>query len=306
MAKEKEETIFTAVPPNVPKPEGNPPVDDGLPEELKGKTPAEVFQIAQQEHNKVMAETVEALKPKVVNTPPAAPVPPRRTYTPPPVTQQQEEVPDQNLEPDKFMDYQFNKRLGPLVQQQTAALRGTNKAVFQGKIGEEEWGKYGEEIERFVDGMHPQLQAHPEVYRNAYNLVVASHKDEIIEEESNKKAMLAVTRVLAKAGMTPEAITDTLRATAEGSPIKLPEMPTQPKQSLFQPHTGVRSQQQIVDPLKSAIRSQYPQDHKPKKAYHDDAKAVMQEFDMTPEEYDEFAAENTDLVSQINRGEFAQ
>jgi len=289
-----------------------------LPEELQGKSAEEIYSILDSEHNRVLSETVQSLSRQTPAQPEQQPKPPKQQpkqqwspqqyQQPQQQQQQQERIPDPYLDPqgyNQFMDEQFNRRMSPLVQQQSQAMRGTNRELFQSKIPSEEWSKFGEEVESFIDNLHPQLQGHPDAYKTAYNIVLAGHKDEIIEEQSSRKTLTVLTKVLAGLGMEPDQITDALRKMASGDNdigMKLPEAPKQEARSLFQPNTGVRST--IVDPLSQSIRSLYPKSSssKPKKApLSEDAKQVMAFFEMDEKEYDEFASQNTDLISQIAR-----
>ncbi len=320
MAKEKsDDPLFGKVPDNAQAQGTSGGTKDGqddqskddLPEALKDKTPKEIYEMMNSEHNRVMTDTVQQMAQRAAPAPVKPEVIPKAPPTAvQPQTVQPEEPPDQHLDPDGFMDYQFGKRLGPILQQQVTIARGQNRNFFKQSVGEEEWGKYGVEIEQFMDGLHPQVQSHPDAYQRARDIVMSSHKDEIVEEETNKRTVATVTKTLAGLGMTPEQITQALKATAAGTPLQTVVQKTQDaqeqaaRQSLFQGNTGIR--QPIVDALKNTVQAVYPKPGEGggrKKERHPDAKAVMDAFGMTDEEYTEYEDQNTDLVSQINRGE---
>ena len=296
--------LFTEVPDSKKPAQGK---ESALPEELQGKSPEELYVVLQAEHNKVLAETLQQKEaPPPAPAAPPAPVAPTAPTVPvqkyvPPTLPADNDAPDILTDPDGFMDVQFQKRVGPLVENQVKSMRASNCSVFQMK-NTEDYGKFGEEIEKFVDGLHPQLQINPEAYDRALDFVIGTHRKEIIEEESNKRALTTVAKVLAGTGMNADEVAQVLRSTAGGDgALKVPAVPEKPVGSLFQSNVGVP----IVDPLKTTIRSQIPGGNaaKKKRVYHPDEQNVMDAFDMTPEQWDEYADQNTDLISQINRGE---
>lgn len=312
MAKEQaNDPLFGGVPDNdLGQNGGQQEEESNLPESLRGKTPQEIYEMMNEEHNRVVNQTVTELTQQFGQQQPSQQqqqqprIPKAPPYRP---RQEEEEPPDLNYDPDGFMEYQFNKRLTPILQQQVEIARGQNRNFFQSKIGDEEWKKYGPEIEQFVDNLHPQIQAHPEIYQRAYDLARSSHYDENIEEESNKRSLGTVTKVLASMGYTPEQVTDILKSVANGTPLeKLTQQSNDAvqqnaRQGLFQPNTGVKP---MVDPLKTSVQSAYPKTGPTKKKErHPDAQAVMEAFGMDEKEYSQYEDMNTDLVSQINKGE---
>ena len=272
-----------------------------LPEQLQGKSPEEVYEALREEHNRVMNEYKaqkldEALKGKEEQG--VNPHPPkqrgrvddaRRYQQAPPPPQSNEEEPDYWTDPKGFMENQLNRRLSPLIQTQTAALRGTNKQMFMQKMGDE-WQKYGDEIEQFVDALHPQLQVDPRAYQQAYNYVRSLHLDEIIEEQADSRAAQKLADRLADAGMEQEQIASIISG---ASPQQIQQQSE--SRSLFQTPTGVpRTGSSSTGAPRQNVGVQTK-----RKAYSAEEKKIMEQFGMSPKEYDEYRAENTDLYSAL-------
>lgn len=283
--------------------------ESNLPEALKGKSTSEIFEMLRQEHekeiNQLKAEKFDQLdKGKGKGSQPATPLTTGRgpvsqpQYQPGPVSyqpQRQEEEPDIFSNPDGFMDRQFQKRLGPLVQSQAAAMRNTNREIFKGRIGGE-YEKYGEEVEQFVSALAPQLQADPRAYEQAYNFVRASHLDEIVQEKTETKAAEKLAATLAEAGLEPDRIAEIVSRANGSSGNAAGELVS--TGSLFQPTTGV-----------PRTASATPRGDAPprvgaagKGRLSSEELKMMEEFGMTREEYVQYKAENSDTFSVL-RGE---
>lgn len=276
-----------------------------LPEQLQGKSAEEVYQALRDEHQRIMSQ-VKAEKYDEMTSQgkqqkgkgKEGPHPPGgrsivegaqpQQYRQPPPPKQEEEV-DYWTNPEEFMDRQFNKRLGPLVQTQTQALRGTNKQMFMQKVGEE-WEKYGDEIEQFVNALHPQLQVDPRAYQQAYNYVRSLHLDEIIEEQADSRAAQKLAEKLADQGMDQEQIANIISGSTQQQIKRQSE-----SSSLFQSPTGVPR----TGSSSSGAARQSTGPQTKRKAYSAEEKKIMEQFGMTPKEYDEYRAENTDLYSSL-------
>jgi len=279
--------VFEAVPAIKPA-EPDPKVGQSqLPEELKGKSADEVYAALSAEHNSItqaaelkhQTELAEARK-LVVPEPKLRPAP---TFTPP----GEEEEPDFLTDQEGFMERQFNKRLAPLAQQTIESQRATNKEIFRGKVGNEEYAKYEEEIEDFIGRLHPMLQGNFKSYEAAYDYVRSRHFDEIADSMADKKATTKLMTILQKKGYGPEEIAQFI---GSDEPSPKPAAPT----GLFRPVTGL---QQINDvktvpfnPTTVKARVTDPQERK-----------MMNEFGMTEEEYIEYRDQNTDMVSELTR-----
>ena len=279
--------VFDKVPAVTP-PVVNDPAQSQLPEELKGKTADEVYAALSTEHNNVMTQAELKHQTELAGRP-AAPVTPKAPTPPAPVFQQenQEEAPDLLTNPDGFMDHQFNRRLEPLARQTLESQRATNKEIFQSKIGEDEYGTYGEEIESFVDKLHPALQGNFKSYNAAYDYVRSHHVDEISETLAEKKATVKLMAVLAKKGYSPEEITEFI---STGEEPAAPIAPT----GLFGNSTGlrpvIRQTHTPFNPNKVGAKVTDPQE-----------RAMMAEFGMTDAEYIEYKDQNSDAFSEIAR-----
>jgi hypothetical protein len=248
--------------------------DDGLPEALQGKTPAEMYALLQQEH---MRELEEAKKAVVPPPPPPQPVQ-QPTYTPPPYVPPTQTTPDVDLfsDPNTFMEQQFQQRVAPLAQAVSTTMRSTNREIFKNKLGAEEWETFGQDIDKFVDSLHPTVQMQLEAYEAAANYVKGKRLPEIIEKETAKRSEETVKKVLEEYGLTPQQTP-----------------PPVPKTSLFQPVTGV-----VTPP--SPPRHFSPTAPKRSKLTEDQQR-LAKHFDMTDDEYLKYAEDNSDWISQAKR-----
>jgi hypothetical protein len=303
---EPQKSIFAGLPDNLPKPpEGAPKVE--LPAELQGKTPEEIYTSMSTAHhqevdaavNKTKAEiadkaaTAKPDEPKPGEKPRYGPYTPGQQQATQQQAAQQAADPDQYLDPEGFMAAQFDKRIAPLATATVSAMRESNKQGFVNGLPEGEYEKYGEEIEQMVSGFAPQVQMHPNAYRVAYNYARSLHVDEISTAKGDEIANQKLTKVLAGLGIAPEAVK---KAMESGEPVK-PKV-GQPASSLFQPNVGVPVVETSTPPT---TVSSTPVRKTPKKT--DEQKRIMSEFGMDDKEYDEYAALNTDLISQLAGGE---
>lgn len=297
---------------NVPEAAGQPPVDpvgkaktdeSKLPDELKGKSPGEVYDLLVKEHNDEI-ETLRTtmVKPEESNEAQRKDAP---AYNPSYVPgggfpaqqqqqQQQQEEPDIVTNPDGFMDAQFNRRMGPLVTATVQAQRETNRRLFAANVGKEEYAKRKDEIEALVDNLAPQMQMRPDAYDTAHNFVIAAHKDEIIEEEATKKATGKLVEILAARGLDENEIADAIKTV---NPTK--EVP----QSLFAPRVGVKSTVPVVPHIESGNGASGGRVPTRKPRLTNDEKQLAIEFGMTDDEWVESKAQNTDVVSMMEAGQ---
>ena len=288
-----------------------------IPEELKGKSPEEIYKRLSEENQKMLEEQEKNLKAQYFdqsqqgqgqqNTqqgtqqgyqPPYSPTPPTSgQYT---YNNDDTESPDPYTDPEGFMDLQLNKRLSPLVQNTVQSFRGIAKQNFQSQIGQEEWSKYGQEIESLIDSFSPQVQMNPEVYQTAYRIVQANHLDEITQSKAEQMASEKLQKTLANLGISSEQLKEAMGGEPSNSPQPQAQQPqqSQPQQSssLFQRNIGVpvtESSRQSTTP--------YNQNQGGKPKLTDDQKRLAKEFDMTEEEYAEWAQLNTDIISSLGR-----
>ena len=104
-------------------------------------------------------------------------------------------------DPEQVLDWYFKARLGPIIQElydhSTAMTREvvtSKQAVVKDKDGKEtvrpampHYGRFKKEIEDFVSKVDVRLRNKPETWTSAYNFVVGSHLDELVQEEAAKR-----------------------------------------------------------------------------------------------------------------------
>lgn len=288
------------------KPDKPPEEGATLPEALKGKSKDEMYEMLQAENKRLLDEE-KAKQYDKLTAPPVAPTtpPPATPRASPPSTPQarsegtkdtsyqqpQGQEIDPVMNPSGFMQQQLDQRIGPLVQTTVQSLRATNREVF--KQGKDDFAKYEQEVEQFVDALHPQLQANPEAYKRAYDFVRSTHIDEIVAEQAKVSTAGALATALADVGMDQEQIAGVV-AKMGGGPAAAPP----PSASLFQPNVGLPPR---VASTNTTPASAAPAARSTRK-FSDGEKAMMEEFEMTPEEWEAERAQNTDLASSL-RGE---
>lgn len=292
--------IFSSIPDNVPKAKKEP--ETKLPNELQGKSAEEVAQILLDEHQKVVTQMKadEFDKTKKPEPKPAAQQQQQQqqqTAQPtvpvvPTATQQKASL---YTDPEGFMDEQFAKRTGPFVQSTGLALRGANQQLLKNKIGDGEYGKYGEEIEQFMDKLAPQLQMHPGAYTQAYDFVRSLHLDEIVKEKAATEAAKTLEDTLVKLGVDPAKA----KAAAAGEPVKPAEKDPEPAPSLFQGLTGTLPQVMKSTTPASAVGSAGGKTEGKGAKLTEEQKVVAGRMGMDLDEYAEYAVMNTDLISEI-------
>jgi hypothetical protein len=298
----EQESIFQSLPENLPK--GKPAEPEVvLPDELKGKTPQEIYKRLSEEHQRVVGDINKDHQLEMATaksqTPPGG-VPQqqqqqqqqqRQTYYPP---QQQEEDIDYMTQPEAYIERALNKKMEPLVGAFVSSQKENAKRVFMQQVGKEEWDLYGPEIEKFVDGLHPSLQINPQSYEAGYKVVRGDHVDEI----SQKKAVLlteqTLRKVLTNMGISEEVVASAMRQ-PEGAGQQQAAQ-AQPRSSLFQPVTGLA-------PHVETSRAFNPEQQKSKVKLTPIQHQMAEEFGMTDDEYAEHAKLNTDVLSEVSRGE---
>lgn len=255
-----------------------------LPDPLKGKSADEIYKILQAEHIKEMAEKETELRLSAARaaTPPPPTQPTQQPQTQdfgfvPPRTDQ--EAPTMLENPERYLDEQFNRRMGPLVNAFTQSQRESAKMLAMQKIPKEEWDEFGGEIEAVVQGMHPTIQIQPKAYELAYQLVRGQHLDTIADRRAEKKAEELAKKILFDMG------------------IENPNMPgptvQQQRQSLFQGPVGVPT-------VSTPAGNTNPRGAGRSKLSADEAE-VARKFNMTEDEYVKYRDMNTDIVSEMTR-----
>jgi hypothetical protein len=286
---------------NSGKPEGS----SGLPEQLVGKSPEEVYQILSQEHNRVVDDAVTNRLAELTNNRQTqnqqAQKPQTQSRTQQNVqypqgnqvnqqAQQQQDDDNYWLDPKGFVDKQFQKRVQPLVQATVTNMRSTNREMFKDKH-KEEYDKYGDEIETFIDNLNPQVQMHPDAYKVARNYVLSTHLDDVVDEKVKQRSQGKLQDRVDKLydmGFNEEQIQNILAMEGE----EQDNTPQQQNVNLFQRTVGVppvakpkpkpraRSESKKVNPLE---------------------KEMMEEFGMSKEEWESEKGENSDFVTEMTR-----
>ena len=298
------ESVFTGVPDNVPKPPVTPVVE--LPEQLRGKSPTEMYAIMSEAHKQELQTAVTTAKAEVdgqiktlterIENISKGPAPVTRPAARPavgPSARPNQEIPDQYTDPEGFMDYQFRQRVGPLVDTTVKSMRESNRLAFASRVPEYEELK--DEIETLLNTFSPEAQMQPQSYEVAYRYAKASHFDEFADKRAKQLASDTMTRVFANMGLTPEQIKDALAKQGVTEPAPNPPATPSPPNSLFQGNVGVPVVSQTG--LSTPIAPTGPKAGTKKLSALQ--KEMADEFDMTPEEYNGYKELNTDLMSQL-------
>lgn len=293
--------LFSSLPENLPQDKKE---DEGqkLPEELQGKSPEEMYEMLTAENERLLEEQKKKLaesqqqsgQPQQQQQSQQGQQGQQVPYTPPAQNwnyggqgQSQEEI-DYWSDPEKFMNQQLDRRLQPLVQTTVQSLRGTNRSNFIRDVGQEQWQKYGPEVEQLMDSFNPQLQMNPEAYKQAYNIVLAGHIDEVSESKAEQLAAQKLQTTLEKLGIGPEQL-EGLANESQG------QQQQQQRQSLFQRNIGVP----VVE-TGSQSGSSNPRGSKPKgKRLSAEEREMAEAFGLTDDEYRDWQKLNTDIVSQL-------
>jgi hypothetical protein len=243
---------------------GLDPAND-LPEPLRGKSPVEVYRALYNEFEAIKkmedAEKAQlrAEKTTLENIVKNAPKMP--AYQPP--------VQEEPLwtGPDDIVN-KVRAEMGVPLKQMAESLRATNRNNFvmglkqSGK--QDEWEKYGGEIEQAVNAFALDAQSRPEAYEAAYSYIRGTHVDEILKEKLATTTEDTVKVVLEKLGFT-DKISEVIQDNT-------------PPPSLFQRQTGV--------PHVGKGRSVNLEKLVPKhQALSAEQLRIAVKFGMTPEEY---------------------
>jgi hypothetical protein len=304
--------LFQGLPDNVPKGEEEKQ-ESNLPQELQGKSPEEMYQLLSNEHQR----EVERLKAQKLDEMQQSQQsgqqesqqqqsqqqyqqPQQPTYSPSysPYGQQsqgQQQSADLFTDPDRFMDEQFNRRLQPLAQSYTQSLKETNKQQFINSIGNEEWEKYGSEIQQFIDSLSPQIQIQPQAFQTAYNFVRAQHVDEIASQKATQQASEKLQETLLKLGVSPDRLKEVM-SEEQGTQPGSQEKASQQSSSLFQRNTGASSS---VPHMAASSGGGSSGQSKGKRRLSETERKLAEEFGMSEDEYSEYASLNTDLISNL-------
>lgn len=275
-------------PGEVPAP-AKPKGDENLPEPLKGKTPAEMFEIMKAEHIREMAEQNQDYTKKLealALNPPAMPQAPAQPQFQPPA-QPAEQVPSYDQDPQAYLNHQVDQRLRPIVQSMVSSARAAGKELAEQKFKDDPiFTKYRDDIEKFVDSVSPQMQSQPGIYQIARDFVRSQHVDELVEERTKSNLKDAVRATLGELGVDTSDLD--ARLTAREQPA--PERP-----SLF----GHRAVAPVSTPRSASAANGGPAKGRLSRA----EKEMCEKFNMTEEEYITYKAENSDILSTMGRGE---
>lgn len=284
------------------------PPEDNLPAELQGKSTQEAYDLMKSEHERILEAERNQYKAQLYELQQKQAEETKKATSQQPQGQQQyqygygyipgasgqaDDESDFYTDPNGFVEKQFQKRVGPLANYTFNALKETNKSNFQARIGQDEWEKYGEEVEQFVNALAPEMQANPKAYETAYNFARSQHVDEIAEERASKQAQTQLRAVLENLGYSEEQVSAAMAA-ANGEAPSQGQMPNrQQPRSLFQTDTG-------TVPRSQAPPSRPPSGKSTKKPkLTQQQRAVAERFGMTEEEYSEYANQNTDWYSTM-------
>lgn len=284
------ENLFNSLPENLPKPKVEEP-KFVIPEQLKGKSPEEMYQMLSDENERLLREERDKAEQEYKkSTPPPIQGQQRQQPSYPqqyPQQYQQQNEPDPYTDPEGFMDVQFQRRMQPLVNNTVNSLRSVNRSNFTQAVAKEDWEKYSGEVEAIIDNFSPQIQMHPDAYKQAYNIVLANHMDEVVGSKAEKIASERLQRTLLELGIGPEQLQGVLNG---DGPPKQEERP-----SLFQRNVGVRT------PVTERANSSHTPYSPPKGSggLSQEEKEIAKKFGMEPDEYKDWAKLNTDMISQL-------
>lgn len=287
------QTLFHGLPENTPPEKKEAPKVE-LPEQLKGKSPEEMYTIMSQAHNDEMTSEINKVKAQFATAPEPKddegkggdPNKREPTYTPgAPLPGDEETGVDFYSNPEGFMEQQFQKRMAPIAQTFVATQRESNRRNFA-RDNKDDYDKYGKDVEKVVDGFVPQIQADPRAYDVAMKYIKADHLDEIVAERSDKLVEEKVFETLQKLGIDTSNV-------PKGEGNQEPQT-SQRGNSLFQPNIG-------VPPTERS--SPQPVNNGPgrKKALSSVEKEIAAEFGLSEDDYRENKKYNTDVMTQINR-----
>ena len=293
--------LFAGLPDGLPDDE--PKEQTSLPQELQGKSSSEVYEALRQENERLLKEQEQRLKAQAFDESKKAQpqqAQPQRSYAPPPPPNYAAyggaSEPDIYSDPEGFMDRQLEKRMGPVVQQTFYSIKESNKNAFISQIGQEEWGKYGAEIEQFVGGLSGQAQIMPQAYSTAYNYVRSMHLDEITTSKAEELAEQRLREKLESLGIDPNLAAGTEGTMEERIQQAADEQADRAKyqrSSLFQSDVGT------ITNVPSG-RSSVERKASPSRLTNEE-KALAEAFDMTEKEYSEYKKLNTDIFSTMEK-----
>ena len=281
-----------------------------LPDELKGKSQEEQYNLLKGEHNRLMTEEkarkFDALQAQPPVTPAATPPARQAPSTPqkgthdgvqPPTSYRQpagEERIDPLENPEGFMQQQFDQRVNPMINATVNSVRATNRELYT-QNNAKDFEEFGEEIEQFVSALAPQLQMDPRAYKQGAAYVKSLHLDEIIEKEATARSAGGLAKTLAAAGVSEEDIAQIVAATAANGERAAAE--PAPAASLFGRATGLppRVASTVTTPPKQPVGGGTGSKLTPKE------KELADEFGMTDAEWAVEREGNTDIVSSLRR-----
>ncbi len=314
-----------AVPPTPTAPVAPKAAAEEVPPEIEGLTPVQVLEKAKAENARIVAELTgtftQTLKDQATaSTPPAQarraaqaaqqgpqpqapPQQQQQSFYTPPVAAMDEEEASILTNPTEFVSKIVERRVGGLQQAAVQSSRNLAKTVFTGQ-NPDDMKKYGEEVEQFVNGLHPASQMTIEAYSTGLAFVKSQHLTDIeanIRQGANAGAAGIVARSMATQGYTEEQITAVVKDLGPAPP-PAPEQVAgiqAPTSSLFQRNVGVpvTERGRVVSAV-SAVSAASPTEP----SMSQEEKRLAGEFGMTEAEWKAERELNTDQVSQIKRG----
>jgi hypothetical protein len=113
-------------------------------------------------------------------------------------------------DPIGLLDKHFATRMAPIVADNLEARAKDNRTRAKERLGAELWNDYGEEIDKFMEGMSLHTRANPGSYEEALNFVRAKNLEKEIErgvkrrlEQMNTESRSAVEGSGSHSGASP-------------------------------------------------------------------------------------------------------
>jgi len=214
-----------------------------IPEELKGKSPDEIYDLLRNAHEeevaavrKDMIDKIPQLQPQKVPDTTAVPTQQPQTYQPPFTGGAGTAVDDQSIytNPDAFVDTRVQRGVDQATEYLAAIQRPANEKLFVLNLDTDDkelYDTYKDEINANVNSLPLRTQIDPRAFEMAFQVVIGKHRKEIEKTRFEKQAeSLVKTTLRDKVGMADEEI-EAAFTNKEPPPVQ--------RRSLFQPVTGV-------------------------------------------------------------------
>jgi hypothetical protein len=254
-----------------------------IPEELKGKSPEEIYDALANEHTKEVEEMRKDFLAKLPKVSPEEPKIEPKVYQQPIVSAPV--IQDYYTNPEEYVKGITQQQINNVVGNYSANQRPINEQVFIQSLDTDDrelYVKYKDEINQNIDLLPPQGQANLSAFNLVYNVVLGKHRKEIEKERFEKNADdLVKTTLRDKIGLEDEAIERAFQ-----------KEPPQPQRSLFGSPIGATN---IPQPRYSGQNTS--QKRSPK--LDSTMKSVAAAFGMSDDEYMKSLEDN---ISNTGRG----